>query len=60
MRHKKKTNATEKYQDEIIDHNDTNENPLIQAMPNKWVEEACKNAQVKSPFCSQNNVSKKI
>ena len=40
MRQEKRTNATEKQQDEIIDHNDTNENPLIQAMPNKRVEEA--------------------
>ena len=29
-----------KLQDEAIDHNDTNDNPLIQAMPNKRVEEA--------------------
>ena len=43
----RKKNATEKWQDEIIDRIDANENPLIQntSKPSK-LRQPCKNAQV--------------
>ena len=47
LRHEKRTNATEKWQDEIIDRIDTNQNPLIQnASKQSELRIPCKNAQV--------------
>ena len=39
MHQEKWTNAIEEKQVKIIDRNDTNDNPLIQAKPSKRVEE---------------------
>ena len=61
LRHEKRTNATEKQQDEIIDHTDNIENPLIQAMPNKRVEKALQKrpsevALLQTRQCFQKNI----
>ena len=58
---RKKSNATEKQQDEIIDRIDANQSPLIQntSKPSE-LRNPCKMPKMKSPSCRQDNVSKNI